>query len=179
MYVNNELLTDLVIPKGVTTIKKYAFVNCKNVRLVANMAIEYELGNLVERQVTKYRTFDTTVTTWMNMLQQIAESFDVIILFDSGNYRINVCHREEFGELTNVHLSYDNALREITKQRKLNEIVTRLTVESQNTTIAGVNVLGTDYVECYDYFINNGIMSSELQNALAQYNTLLKQKDIE
>ena len=158
---------------------EYAFVNCKNVRLVANMAIEYELGNLVERQVTKYRTFDTTVTTWMNMLQQIAESFDVIILFDSGNYRINVCHREEFGELTNVHLSYDNALREITKQRKLNEIVTRLTVESQNTTIAGVNVLGTDYVECYDYFINSGIMSSELQNALTRYNTLLEQKDIE
>ena len=158
---------------------EYAFVNCKNVRLVANMAIEYELGNLVERQVTKYRTFDTTVTTWMNMLQQIAESFDVIILFDSGNYTINVCHREEFGELTNVHLSYDNALREITKQRKLNEIVTRLTVESQNTTIAGVNVLGTDYVECYDYFINSGIMSSELQNALARYNTLLGQKDIE
>ena len=158
---------------------EYAFVNCKNVRLVANMAIEYELGNLVERQVTKYRTFDTTVTTWMNMLQQIAESFDVIILFDSGNYTINVCHREEFGELTNIHLSYDNALREITKQRKLNEIVTRLTVESQNTTIAGVNVLGTDYVECYDYFINNGIMSSELQNALTRYNTLLEQKDIE
>ena len=158
---------------------EYAFVNCKNVRLVANMAIEYELGNLVERQVTKYRTFDTTVTTWMNMLQQIAESFDVIILFDSGNYRINVCHREEFGELTNVHLSYDNALREITKQRKLNEIVTRLTVESQNTTIAGVNVLGTDYVECYDYFINSGIMSTELQNALTRYNTLLEQKDIE
>ena len=158
---------------------EYGFVNCKNVRLVANMAIEYELGNLVERQVTKYRTFDTTVTTWMNMLQQIAESFDVIILFNSGNYTINVCHREEFGELTNVHLSYDNALREITKQRKLNEIVTRLTVESQNTTIAGVNVLGTDYVECYDYFIDNGIMSSELQNALASYNTLLEQKDIE
>ena len=158
---------------------EYAFVNCKNVRLVANMAIEYELGNLVEREVTKYRTFDTTVTTWMNMLQQIAESFDVIILFDSGNYKINVCHREEFGELTNVHLSYDNALREITKQRKLNEIVTRLTVESQNTTIAGVNVLGTDYVECYDYFINSGIMSTELQNALTQYNLLLEQKDIE
>ena len=158
---------------------EYAFVNCKNVRLVANMAIEYELGNLVERQVTKYRTFDTTVTTWMNMLQQIAESFDVIILFDSGNYKINVCHREEFGELTNVHLSYDNALREITKQRKLNEIVTRLTVESQNTTIAGVNVLGTDYVECYDYFINSGIMSTDLQNALTRYNLLLEEKDIE
>jgi hypothetical protein len=158
---------------------EYAFVNCKNVRLVANTAIEYELGNLVERNITKYRTFETTVTTWMNMLQQIAESFDVIILFDSGNYKINVCHREEFGELTNVSLSYDNALKEISKQRKLDEIVTRLTVESQNTTIASVNVLGTDYVECYDYFIENGIMSNELQTALERYNTLLQQKDVE
>ena len=158
---------------------EYAFVNCKNVRLVSTMAIEYELGNLVEREVTKYRTFDTTVTTWMNMLQQIAQAFDVIILFDSGNYKINVCHREEFGTLTNIHLSYDNALKEITKQRKLNEIITRLTVESQNTTIAGINVLGTDYVECYDYFIENGIMSTQLQNALKQYDVLLAQKDIE
>ena len=143
------------------------------------MAIEYELGNLVERNITKYRTFDTTVTNWMAMLQTIADAFDIIILFDSYHESIDVCHREEFGEPTNIALSYDNAIKEITKQRKLDELVTRLTVESSNTSIAGVNVLGTDYVECYDYFINNGIMSSELQNALTNYNALLEQKDAE
>ena len=159
---------------------EFPFVNCKNLRLqITNMAIEYELGNLVERSITKYRTFDTTVTNWMAMLQTIADAFDIIILFDSYHESIDVCHREEFGELTNIALSYDNAIKEITKQRKLDELVTRLTVESSNTSIAGVNVLGTDYVECYDYFINNGIMSSELQNALASYNTLLEQKDVE
>lgn len=159
---------------------EFPFVNCKNLRLViTDMAIEYELGNLVERNVTKYRTFETTVTNWMSMLQTIAEAFDVIILFDSYNECIDVCHREEFGEMTNIALTYDNAIREITKQRKLDELVTRLTVESSNTSIAGVNVLGTDYVECYDYFINNEIMSNELQNALSRYNTLLEQKNVE
>ena len=159
---------------------EFPFVNCKNLRLqITNMAIEYELGNLVERNITKYRTFDTTVTNWMAMLQTIADAFDIIILFDSYHESIDVCHREEFGELTNIALSYDNAIKEITKQRKLDELVTRLTVESSNTSIAGVNVLGTDYVECYDYFINNGIMSNELQNALTNYNALLEQKDVE
>ena len=81
--------------------------------LVATTAIEYELGNLVERTVTKYRTFETTSTTWMDMLRQIAEAFDVIILFDSSNECIDVCHREEFGEETNISLTYDNALNEI------------------------------------------------------------------
>lgn len=170
----------LTYDNGNVSKHEFPFINCKNLRLVVtDMAIEYELGNLVERNVTKYRTFETTVTNWMAMLQTIAEAFDVIILFDSYNECIDVCHREEFGEMTNIALTYDNAIKEITKQRKLGELVTRLTVESSNTSIAGVNVLGTDYVECYDYFINNGIMSNELQNALTRYNALLEQKDIE
>ena len=170
----------LTYDNGNVSKHEFPFVNCKNLRLqITNMAIEYELGNLVERNITKYRTFDTTVTNWMAMLQTIADAFDIIILFDSYHESIDVCHREEFGEPTNIALSYDNAIKEITKQRKLDELVTRLTVESSNTSIAGVNVLGTDYVECYDYFINNGIMSSELQSALASYNALLKQKDAE
>ena len=62
-----------------------------------SMAVQWELGNLVENQVTKFRTFDTTATNWMDMLNKICEAFDVIILFDSANECIDVCHREEFG----------------------------------------------------------------------------------
>ena len=113
------------------------------------------------------------------MLNKICEAFDVIILFDSANECIDVCHREEFGEMTNIALTYDNAVKEITKQRKLDQLVTRLTVESSNTSIASVNVLGTDYVECFDYFIDNGIMSNELQHALSEYDKLLVEKDAE
>ena len=164
---------------GNVTRQEFPFVNCKNLRLVMSMAVQWELGNLVENQVTKFRTFDTTATNWMDMLNKICEAFDVIILFDSANECIDVCHREEFGEMTNIALTYDNAVKEITKQRKLDQLVTRLTVESSNTSIASVNVLGTDYVECFDYFIDNGIMSNELQHALSEYDKLLVEKDAE
>ena len=167
-YVNNH-----------TSTHEFAFVNCKGLRLVAKPTLTYELGDLTENWVTKYRTFEATATTWTTMLNNICEAFDCIILFDSYNQTISVCHRDEFGELTNVALTYDNALQEISKQRKLDEIVTRLTVESANTTIASVNVLGTDYVECFDYFKENGIMSEELQHALEEYEKLLVEKDTE
>lgn len=158
---------------------EFAFVNCKGLRLVAKPTLTYELGDLVENWVTKYRTFETTVTTWTTMLNNICQAFDCIILFDSYYQTISVCHRDEFGELTNIALTYDNALKEVSKQRKLDEIVTRLTVESSNTSIASVNVLGTDYVECFDYFKDNGIMSNELAHALEQYEKLLTEKDTE
>lgn len=156
---------------------EFAFISCKGLRLVAKPVITYELGDLTENWVTKYRTFETTATTWMNMLNSICEAFDCIMLFDSYNQDITVCHRDEFGEMTNVALTYDNALQEITKDRKLSDIVTRLTVESSNTSIASVNPLGTDYVECFDYFIENDIMSSELKYALSEYDKLLEEEN--
>ena len=157
---------------------EFAFISCKGLRLVSKQVITYELGDLVENWVAKYRTFETTATTWMNMLNSICEAFDCIMLFDSYNQNITVCHRDEFGEMTNVALTYDNALREISKDRKLSDIVTRLTVESSNTSIASVNPLGTDYVECFDYFMENGIMSSELQHALNEYDKLLEEQNV-
>lgn len=157
---------------------EFAFISCKGLRLVSKQVITYELGDLAENWVTKYRTFETTATTWMNMLNSICEAFDCIMLFDSYNQNITVCHRDEFGEMTNVALTYDNALQEISKDRKLSDIVTRLTVESSNTSIASVNPLGTDYVECFDYFMENGIMSSELQHALNEYDKLLEEQNV-
>lgn len=164
---------------GHSSTHEFPFLNCKNLHLKAKISITYELGDLVENWVTKYRSFEATTCTWMSMLENIAQAFDCLIVFDSYNQLINVCHKEEFGELTNISLTYDNALQEITKQRKLEDVVTRLWVESSNTTIASVNILGTDYVECYNYFIDNGIMSDELQNSLKLYEQLLKEKDIE
>ncbi len=164
---------------GHSSTHEFSFINCKGLRLVAKPTLTYELGDLTENWVTKCRTFETTATTWTTMLNSICQAFDCIILFDSYNQTITVCHRTEFGELTNIALTYDNALKEISKQRKLDEIVTRLTVESSNTTIASVNVLGTDYVECFDYFKESGIMSDELAHALEQYDKLLEEKDTE
>lgn len=164
---------------GYTTKEEFAFVNCKNLRMVADISIEYELGDLQEQWTTKYRTFESSGTNWKSMLDNIAKSFDCIFIIDSYNQTINACHYSEFGEETGITLLYDNAIKETTRNRSLDDLVTRMWVESANTTIASVNVLGTDYIECYDYFKDNDIMSIELSQALDNYELLLEQKDLE
>ena len=164
---------------GYATKEEFAFVNCKNLRMVADISIEYELGDLQEQWTTKYRTFESSGTNWKSMLDNIAKSFDCIFIIDSYNQTINACHYSEFGEETGITLLYDNAIKETTRNRSLDDLVTRMWVESANTTIASVNVLGTDYIECYDYFKDNDIMSVELSQALDNYELLLEQKDLE
>ena len=162
---------------GFETVEEFPFVNCKDLRFVSDISLEYDTGVLENQWTTKYRTFDSSGAKWNTMLENIAKSFDCVFLLDSYTQTINAYHYSEFGEDTGISLLYDNAIKEITRTRKLDELVTRLWVESSKVTIAGVNVLGTDYVENYDYFINSGIMSDELMLALDRYENLLGDKE--
>ena len=164
---------------GYTTKKEFPFINCKNLRMVADISVEYKLGDLKEQWTTKYRTFDSSGSNWKAMLDDIAQSFDCIFVIDSYNQTISACHNSEFGEETGVSLFYDNAIKETTRNYSIDDLVTRMWVENPNTSIASVNLLGTDYIECYDYFKDNDIMSIELSEALGKYDLLLEQKNIE
>ena len=159
---------------------KFSFVNCKGLKLYAKTVnIVYETGDFAENWITKYRTFESQNCSWTTFLQQIEEAYDCTIVFDSYNQVIDVYDKGSFGIETGLWLTYDNALKEITKEKKIQDIVTRLTVESNNTSIASVNPLGTEYVESFKYFMNSNIMSTELKQAMEKYNLLLEQKDIE
>ena len=113
------------------------------------------------------------------MLQQIEEAFECVITFDSYNQVINVYDKEECGFDTGLDLTYDNVLRQVAKSKNIEEVVTKLNVESSNVDIANYNPLGTNYIENYDYYINNDIMSEELKASMIDYKKLLEQKDIE
>ena len=86
----------------------------------------------------------------MDMLNKICEAFDVIILFDSANECIDVCHREEFGEMTNIALTYDNAVKEIHMYIYMKEEAT-LTFPSDIKWVSNVVNLSK---EDYDSFVN-------------------------
>ena len=55
------------------------------------------------------------------MLDNIAKSFDCIFIIDSYNQTINACHYSEFGEETGITLLYDNAIKETTRNRSLDD----------------------------------------------------------
>ena len=71
-YVNN--CTDSFV---------FDFLNCRGLKLKAKTVnITYELGDLVENWVTKYRIFEAQSCSWTTMLTQIEDAFDCIIIFD-------------------------------------------------------------------------------------------------
>ena len=159
---------------------EYQFVNCRGLRVVVeNISLTYETGEISENWTTKYRSFDTQTCSWTSMLQQIEEAYDCIITFDSYNQFINVYDKDSMGIDTGLTLTYDNGINKINKTYSTSEIVSKLNVESSNVDIASVNPLGTTYLENYNYYIDNDIMSDELKDSMIKYKQLIEEKDIE
>lgn len=159
---------------------KFDFANVHKLKVkFPTMDLTHNTGNYEEKLTTKYRYFEAETCSWMTMISRIEEAFDCIITFDTYNQIINVYDKDSFGEDTGIIINYENAIKEVNKSQKVSDIVTRLYVNSPNVSIAEENPLGTEYVEDYSYFINNGIMSDKLIKALEVYNKVLEVKNTE
>lgn len=168
-YVNN-----------ITQEFKFGFANANQLRVVfPKVELTYETGSMSEHLTTKYRYFEANSCSWTTMIGLIEEAFDCVCVFDSYNQVLNVYDKTSFGEDSGITLNYENAIAQIEETHKLEDIVTRLYVESSNVSIAEENPLGTEYVEDFSYYINNNIMSKSLTSALVKYNKLVEEKNIE
>lgn len=175
------------------TVKKvtYAFVNCRNMKLVSKgNSLTYITSQIEEKTVTKYRFLEHSSSFWYQYLKTtIQEAFNCYIFFDSYNKTISVYDKPSKQEWKGFHLDFDNLLTKVTKTQKISDLCTRLWIQSNNVDITEVNPLGTSYIEDYSYFIESGTMSNELKSALERYYVqiellqeqwleLKKQKDI-
>lgn len=175
------------------TVKKvtYAFVNCRNMKLVSKgNSLTYITSQIEEKTVTKYRFLEHSSGFWYQYLKTtIQEAFNCYIFFDSYNKTISVYDKPSKQEWKGFHLDFDNLLTKVTKTQKISDLCTRLWIQSNNVDITEVNPLGTSYIEDYSYFIESGTMSNELKSALERYYVqiellqeqwleLKKQKDI-
>ena len=159
---------------------KFNFAQAHQLKVVFPIIeLTFETGGMTEHLTTKYRYFEATSCSWTTLLSQVEEAFDCICVFDSYRQELSVYDKSSYGDDSGITLSYDNAINEITKTHKLTDIVTRLYVESPNTSIVEENPLGTEYVEDFSYYINNNIMSKSLTQALVKYNELVEAKNTE
>lgn len=158
----------------------FDFANVHKLKVVfPTIELTHNTGNYEEKLNTKYRYFEADCCSWTTMLERIEEAFECIIEFDTYNQVVNIYDKDSFGEDTGIVINYENAIKEINKSQKVGDIVTRLYVNSPNVSIAEENPLGTEYVEDYSYFMENGIMSNDLIQALKQYNEVLEVKNTE
>ena len=163
-----------------TQTHKFSFANVTDLKMEApSISLNYETNELKEHYTTKYRFFEQCSTKWYNFLQsEVSEAFDCVFEFDNYNMELNVYAKETYGTNNGLYLDWTH-IEKINKTFKTGDVVSRLYIESPNTSIVEENPLGTEYVECFDYYINSGIMSQSLIDALKNYDVLLEQKQVE
>ena len=165
----------LTLEDGSEYIKTYPFVNCRGLMLTVNgMSLVYITSVTETKSVVKYRFLEHQSTYWYQYLKTtVQEAYGCYIFFDSFNKTISVYDQPTQSAWKGFHLDFDNLLTKINKTPKVEDICTRLWVQSNNVDITEANPLGTSYLEDYSYFINNGSMSDTLKDKLNRYYTLI------
>lgn len=132
---------------------------------------EYTNGKMIERYSLKYCSFEVGTYNWYDFLMNdIASAYDCVFVFDSYNKILNCYDKSELGERKGIKLSYENFIKKINKTNRFDDIVTKLYVFSDNTSIIDENIFGAcEYILNYDYFYNNDIMTDELKIAWDRY----------
>lgn len=151
------------------------FVFCDGLNLkIDEIKLGYTNGETEEAMTIKYATFEQGTYKWLEFLRgNVAKAYDDLYFdFNTINKEVSVCLKSEYGKNHGgIIFSYDNFISEVNEVEQSDEIITKLYVNSQNTSIIDVNPLGTEFIYCFDYFIDNELMDDDLIAAWRRYET--------
>lgn len=172
---------ELTLDNDETETHTYAFANCRNLKLsTKGVSLTYQTSQEEEKLVVKYRYLEYGQSYWYQYLKTtVQEAFNVYITFNSYDKTINVYSQEQFGKWKGFYLDYNNLLTKVSKQPDMEELCTRLWIQSNNVDITEVNPLGTSYLEDYSYFEQSGTMSFSLSEALKRYYAHVEVQQVE
>jgi len=152
------------------------FLFCDKMNLtVRKIGALYTNGQTVKTKAIKYRTLTQGTYNWLDLIRNnIALNYgDLYFKFDTVNFVVDVYKKSEFGQKSNIVLSYDNFIKDINKKDIMEDIVSSLNICSDLVSIADVNPYQNNTIYNYDYFIRKGMMSDELKTAWNKYNEIV------
>lgn len=159
------------------------FVFCDGLNLkIDEIKLGYTNGEQEETMTIKYATFEQGSYKWLDFLRKtVAKAYDDLYFkFDTINKEVSVYLKSEYGENHGgIVFSYDTFVSEINEIEQSDEIITKLYVNSQNTSIVDVNPLGTEFIYCFDYFIENELMDDDLIESWKRYETHINNSALE
>ena len=119
----------------------------------------------------KYRWLDAGEYKCYSLMRDtLQQAFNCVFIFDDYNKTISIYDEENFGENKGFILEEGKLMKSIELSSGEDDIVTVLHARGKdNISINSYNPLGTDYVEDYSYYMNNGAMSDDLVKALNDY----------
>lgn len=101
----------------------------------------------------KQRQFDVSQTTMLDFLFLVAETYNVIPVFDTVQRRVSFYREETYGADKGLVID-ERYLKSIDEQENHDDIVTRLyAYGNDRLTIASVNPTGAEYIEDFSYYM--------------------------
>lgn len=139
------------------------------------------------------RSFDVSEKTLYDFINEVAQTFNAIVEFDTVNRLINFRTQEEIRKFRGMRVSYGDLIKRLNKRSNPEEMVTRLHVFGhEDLSINRVNPTGSSYIEDFTFFMNpfqrdenkntissSEYMSDELCHAILDYQELVESKRTE
>ena len=137
-----------------------------------------------------YRKFDFNNISVLDALQQVAETFNAVIEYDTINRKISLNKLDAIGGNKGFSVSYGNILKNITYETDIMDLCTRMKAFGYNgMSINAVNPTGSNYVESYSSILypfqrdinkvvlsHSDYISDSLANAILDYEELVDTK---
>ena len=160
------------------TYKFYDPLNPKNT-LLYNVLLtsNWTVGHIDSDLLNLYRTFEIPDSTvYEFLMNDVENSYECVFVFDSLERTVNAYTLENLAKNTDIVLSYNNLIKDISITEKSDEIVTCLSVYGGNDLgIAAVNPLGTNSIYNFDYFANTDWMEQDLITAINNWKNKVQQ----
>lgn len=138
--------------------------------IFTGIILAYENGSESEISNIKNRSLELGTYGYLDLLRNTIENaFDIILVFDTYNMEISAYDKSELGENKGIEFSYETFIKSINKKDQYDNIINKLSVSSDNTSIVDENPFGTSYILDYTYHYNNGLMSEELMSSWDRY----------
>ena len=129
---------------------------------------DWSIGIIDPMLWNKHRTFDVPESKVYGFLMtDIETAYECIFTFDTENKKINAFHSPNIVKQSNIMLTFNNLLNDVTITEENQDIVTCLGVYgSSDFDIRDVNPLGTSMMYNYSYYKNTEWMEESLVNSL-------------
>lgn len=148
------------------------FTNCIDKKLTTGtINLAYDFGDVVEQSNIQYANFEAFDDSALKFLQDIQDIFECVFEYDTMTNTINTYAYKNLNKNSGYPLTLGENVVEINTTED-ESIPTMLKVDSDKTSIIEHNPNGTMFVENYDYYIKNDLMSSSLKNALIEFDRI-------
>jgi hypothetical protein len=121
-----------------------------------------------------YRTFDISEMTLIELVSEIEKQYNCILIFNTVNQTIQIKAITEIGENKGLFISEENLMKNIKRNIKVDEVITKLYVyNNEGDSINAKNITGQSYLLNFNYYRTLDYMSQNLLDALDAYDIVL------